>query len=92
MLALPVSPPVVPGSANLPFLSKPEAEGELESNEWEGVRDFIPGGPASLVVFVRVGFAPSAALWSPLSVRDDVALSRLVVLDREAMVELSTDE
>ena len=44
MLALPISAPVVPASANLPFLLTLDAEGELDSNECEGVRDLIPSG------------------------------------------------
>ena len=44
MLDLPTLTPVVPASANLPFLLRLDEEGELESNEWEGVRDLIPGG------------------------------------------------
>lgn len=44
MLALPIFVPVVPTSANLLFLFTVNVEGEVESKEWEGVRDFVPAG------------------------------------------------
>jgi len=91
MLALPTSTPVVPASANLPFLFRLDEEGVLESKEWEGVRDFIPSGRPSLGGSEEVAFAnPDGFCFqkSPLSVCDvceDAALSWLVVLDKDAI-------
>lgn len=90
MLALPMLVPVVPASANLLFLFAVDMEGELESNEWEGVRCFTPPNLGS---FASGGVAePSSvseelfrALPSGLAVceaRGELALSMLVVLDK----------
>lgn len=91
MLALPISTPVVPASANLPFLFRLDKEGVLESNEWEGVRDFIPSGRPSLGWSEKGAFAKVDGLClqlSPLSACDvceDAALSMLAILDKDAI-------
>ncbi len=84
MLALPTSTPVVPASANLPFLFRLDEEGVFESKEWEGVRDFMPSGRPSLGGNPD-GFCFQMSSLSVCDVCEDAALSWLVVLDKDAI-------
>jgi len=69
----------------------------LESNEWEGVRDFVPSGRPSLGWSEEVVRARADAFCfqlSPLSAWDvceDAALSRLAVLDKDAILTGAPD-
>ncbi len=89
-LALPTFPPTVPASANLLFRFDVELFGEVDNNEWDGVRPVVPIGTPIFLPSVFSGGGglrrSTASLWSvPSDAGLDVALSMLALWDNDAI-------
>jgi len=93
MLALPTFPPTVFASANRLFRLLTEGLGEVESNEWEGIRPTAPNGRSAFDPSGLGDGGPDMSAESPSAepINDfacEAALSKLAVRDIVAIFSI----